>query len=250
MIGNTLKQKREAQGLDLREVADTLKIRYNCLKDLEDTTTDKLPDDLYARGYLRQYAKLLGVDLESLIESYAAQQTAQDTPPDSPASQPKTGSRVSKNIVVIFSVVVIGAALFAVFSTLTGRREDKPLPPQVHQAERVTLEAPAPTPAPPALDQGSAVPREKVQGYTLHVRADETTWLRVDMGEGKSEEALLKPGEEKEWTSQDGFDLRVGNAGGIRLVLNGKEIEPLGKKGEVVRIKLPKEEFAAGAAAR
>jgi hypothetical protein len=42
----------------------------------------------------------------------------------------------------------------------------------------------------------------------------------------------------------------VGNAGGIRLALNGKEIAPLGKKGEVVRIKLPKEEIAAGAAAR
>jgi cytoskeletal protein RodZ len=248
LIGDTLKQQREAQGLDLREVADTLKIRYNCLKDLEDTTTDKLPDDLYARGYLRQYAKLLGVDLESLIASYSTEQVAHDTAPDSTVSEPKTGSGVSKHIVMIFSVVVIAATLFAVFSTLTGRREDKHLPPQVHQPDRAVPETPAPTP--PPLNQDAAVPQEKVQGYTLVVRADEVTWLRVETSEGKSEEALLKPGEEKEWTSQEGFDLRVGNAGGIRLVLNGKEVEPLGKKGEVVRIKLPKEEFAAGAAAR
>jgi cytoskeletal protein RodZ len=248
LIGDTLKRKREAKGLDLREVADTLKIRHDCLKALEDNTTDKLPDDLYARGYLRQYANLLGVDLESLIKSFAAQQTANDTAPDLPVNTPKTGSRGFRNILITSAAVVIVVVLFAVSLTLTGRREDKPLPPPVHQAERATAETPAPTP--PPLNQDAAVPQEKPQRYTLLVKADEVTWLRVETGEGKSEEALLKPGEEKEWTSQDGFDLRVGNAGGIRVALNGKEIEPLGKKGQVVRIKLPKEEFAAGAAAR
>ena len=249
MIGETLKQNREAKGLDLREIAETLRIRYDYLKALEDNTTDTLPADVYARGYLRQYAQLLGVDLESLIESSVTQQAARETAPDSQVSQPKARSRVSR-IIAVSAAVALGVVLFAVFSTLTGRQEGKSLPLPVRQAERITPETPAPAPAPQVSDQGRAVPQAQEQGYTLHVRADETTWLRVDMGDGKSEEALLKPGEEKDWVSPEGFDLRVGNAGGVRVALNGKEVEPLGKKGQVVRIKLPKEESAAEAAGR
>ena len=55
-------------------------------------------------------------------------------------------------------------------------------------------------------------------------------------------EYLFQPGDTITWTAQEGFDILVGNAGGIDFSLNGTEIGTLGVEGKVVRVKLPKGE--------
>jgi hypothetical protein len=50
---------------------------------------------------------------------------------------------------------------------------------------------------------------------------------------------LLQPGETVEWTADEGFDILVGNAGGIEFSLNGDPLGYLGPEGKVVRLKLP-----------
>jgi hypothetical protein len=75
--------------------------------------------------------------------------------------------------------------------------------------------------------------------HVLDVTATETTWLLIETGEGMSEEVLLRPGESRKWTSESGFDLKVGNAGGIRMVLDNKDVGTPGEKGRVVRLHLP-----------
>lgn len=95
---------------------------------------------------------------------------------------------------------------------------------------------PSPPPAPaPAGPSPSASPP-----YSLRIEAKEPTWIRVVIDNQQQKDVLLKPGEKVEWTAQGGFNLTVGNAGGIRLTLNGKELPPLGKSGQVLRnVQLP-----------
>jgi hypothetical protein len=52
-------------------------------------------------------------------------------------------------------------------------------------------------------------------------------------------EILLKPGDSAKWHAKNSFSLKIGNAGGIRLVFNGKEIKKLGEKGQIINIDLP-----------
>lgn len=77
-------------------------------------------------------------------------------------------------------------------------------------------------------------------GVELRVEATEETWLSVSADGGESVGMLLKPGDKRMWRALEGFELTVGNAGGVKLVLDGVELSPLGSPGQVIRgLELP-----------
>lgn len=72
-IGTVLAQARERAGLDLREVESQTKIRIKYLRALEDEAWDDLPSGAYAKGFLRTYGELLGLDGEAIVDEYRRQ---------------------------------------------------------------------------------------------------------------------------------------------------------------------------------
>ncbi|MGB5219224.1 MAG: RodZ domain-containing protein [Smithella sp.] len=76
------------------------------------------------------------------------------------------------------------------------------------------------------------------EGAQLSIRAIEETWLRVKPEQNPSFQVLLKAGEKFEYKAKS-FEIDVGNAGGIKVKFQGKDIETLGKRGEVVHLRLP-----------
>ncbi len=79
---------------------------------------------------------------------------------------------------------------------------------------------------------------ETPEGYNLKIVANELSWLLVESEEG-SHDITIKPGEVVQYTSKKGFKIKTGNAGGIKLFLNGKDMGSPGKSGEVKIINLP-----------
>lgn len=78
-----------------------------------------------------------------------------------------------------------------------------------------------------------------ISSHTLELIADEETWVYATIDDKDVRERLLKPGKRIRWTAKNNFALKIGNAGGIKVIFDGKDIGPLGGKGKVVRIKLP-----------
>jgi hypothetical protein len=72
-IGEVLKETRTRQGLDIRTVEERTKIRIKYLRALEGEEWDVLPNPAYAKGFLRTYADLLGLDGEALVDEYRRQ---------------------------------------------------------------------------------------------------------------------------------------------------------------------------------
>lgn len=70
MTGAVLQQVREAQGLDLREISERTKIGMAYLSAIETERFDKLPAAVYVRGFLVEYAKMIGVDADRVVDSY------------------------------------------------------------------------------------------------------------------------------------------------------------------------------------
>lgn len=75
--------------------------------------------------------------------------------------------------------------------------------------------------------------------HTLHIVADEESWIQVQVDDAKPQNRILKPGESAQWSLSRSVQLWTGNAGGIRVSWDGKPMKPLGKRGEVLRVKLP-----------
>jgi len=74
---------------------------------------------------------------------------------------------------------------------------------------------------------------------TLEIHAHDTTWLQIVADGTQSHELLMKPGDSAQWVAIRSFSLKIGNAGGINVLFNGKDIGNLGEKGQVVKMNLP-----------
>ena len=78
--------------------------------------------------------------------------------------------------------------------------------------------------------------------HSLTITADQEAWLRVWVDGGQPRDMLLTVGTSRTLSAQTGFVITFGNAGGVRLTLNGDELPPAGKSGQVVRgFKLPRD---------
>ncbi|MDR9754479.1 helix-turn-helix domain-containing protein [Pseudomonas sp. SZMC_28357] len=110
--GETLRQARESNGWSLAEVALKLNLTVTSLSNLEAGAFDKLPGHTFARGYIRAYAKLLGMDQTVLV-----QQFDQSTGTDSQGSNVHSlgrieePSRVSHTILRIVSLLLLIAVI-------------------------------------------------------------------------------------------------------------------------------------------
>jgi cytoskeletal protein RodZ len=69
-MSKLLKKQREALGTHIKEIASDTHIKESCLRALEDEDYEKLPNEVYTRGYIREYAKYLGLPIESVLAPY------------------------------------------------------------------------------------------------------------------------------------------------------------------------------------
>ncbi|KPU58294.1 helix-turn-helix family protein [Pseudomonas fluorescens] len=110
--GETLRQARESNGWSLAEVALKLNLTTTSLSNLEAGAFDKLPGHTFARGYIRAYAKLLGMDQAVLVQQFD-QSTGSDAQGSSVHSLGRIEEpvRVSHTILRIVSLLLLIAVI-------------------------------------------------------------------------------------------------------------------------------------------
>lgn len=112
--GETLRQARESNGWSLAEVALKLNLTVNSLSNLEAGAFDKLPGHTFARGYIRAYAKLLGMDQTVLV-----QQFDHSTGTDSQGSNVHSLGRIEEPVRVSHTILRI-VSLLLLFAVIGG----------------------------------------------------------------------------------------------------------------------------------
>jgi cytoskeleton protein RodZ len=70
-FGPWLRRQREMREIDLREIADSSKISLRYLQAFEENRFDELPADVFAKGFLRHYARFVGIDQEEAVNFFA-----------------------------------------------------------------------------------------------------------------------------------------------------------------------------------
>ena len=70
------------------------------------------------------------------------------------------------------------------------------------------------------------------------ITCSDRTWVSVVIDGNEKKEFMLNPEEMIVLNAKDSFDLLIGNAAGVKLNLNGKEVGFAGKSGEVKRVKI------------
>lgn len=125
-FGQTLRTEREKRNLNIEDVAEQLKINVRQLRALENGDIDSLPHPAYARGFLRSYAKLLGLDpeqgqqLSGSVDSEVKgmQENSGNQAPLAPPTLQKTGrSGMSRLAYILLTLFVICGICYYVWDT-------------------------------------------------------------------------------------------------------------------------------------
>jgi len=121
-------------------------------------------------------------------------------------------------------------------------------PAAEHAAQPPAGDHPAPAdaaaaPAVASADQGGGDAKPPADGsHELRVSAAQETWFSLGIDDEPKRNIILQPGETRSWTAARAFTLTIGNAGGITVAIDGRELPPLGPAGKVVRnLRLPAE---------
>jgi len=261
-LGEDFQRAREAKGLTLEEAAARTRILPQYLKAVEENNYAHLPDEVFAKGFVRSYARILGLDEAAVVRKFdetGGQFYAKRAERETLRQQLEEEERrkqVNRNLVV----GVVGVALLLLFA-LIGRDRDRsvpvpnsepippasqqetaPPPPPAEPAEPVNEPAPLLAPSQPEVERNfsGALPLEGVapdnrKKLVVDIEAVERCWVKVQIDRAAFQEALLYPGDRVRWKAQDRIALTLGNAGGVRVILNGKPQGPFGDKGQVVR---------------
>ena len=237
-FGRYLQATRLEKKISLEQVSQQTRIGLGNLLLIEQEDHERLPAEVYVKGFLRAYAKAVGADGDEVIRRYESRLDVVQKISRSESSSKKIarGAWWKLMLSLVLLICIIGLSIFAVVFFRQAPDVDKPLEQRAAaqnqqavdtQAEQQHLEA--------GSKQVNAVPEKLL----LHVIAVEETWLKVIMDEKAPAEYNLKPGDQIELEAITMFNLLIGNAGGLILRLNGKPISIPGKSGEVVTIELP-----------
>jgi len=225
-IGEVLREAREAQGLTVEEVEDATKIQRKYIRALEAEEFSTLPGRVYAKAFLRTYAKYLGLDSEALVGEFNQRFPGTEIP-DVEEEKPRHEPAERRSPYTKYLVVVLVIAALMGFNALYGRDsvEDVPGPagtPQTADEQRPPDDtAPVEPPARESLDLVLRIERSP-------------SWLRVIVDGQVSFEGTVQPGRSLTFTGKDAISVRVGNAGAVHATFNGEDLGILGGPGDVV----------------
>src|SRR6516225_2944171 len=72
-VGAALRQAREQRGMSLEDIEKLTKIRVSILDAIETNRSDRLPQEIYVRGFVRAFAREVGLDRDDIAQQYIDQ---------------------------------------------------------------------------------------------------------------------------------------------------------------------------------
>lgn len=163
-FGERLRREREMRGITVEEIAEATKIGTRALRALEAEEFDKLPGGVFNKGFVRAYARYLGIDEEQAVADYlaafadvqaAARAEADDEVQSAigPLEPPPSSGAGIMAVVVVLLVGILGFGGWKYYA----RRKSALLPQTTVQAKNeVKRPAPAPTSTPAAVSPSPA----------------------------------------------------------------------------------------------
>lgn len=243
-LGDRFRVAREARGLTLSEVAEQIRIRSIYLAAIEDENWAAIGAPVYVRGFLRTYARFLGLDPEEAVTDFrssGAPQSDEAVTGDGPAALPMLARPTSRNlspVIWVASLIAVILIAYVVYQALSPQRG-----PQV---AAVATSTPAATPVATVASLASASPLVSASPGSvsapspgaagpgsLQVIVAAPSWLRVSVDGSVSMMGTFPAGTNRVFHGKY-IQMRVGNAGGITIYLDGKNLGRLGRAGDVV----------------
>ncbi len=252
-LGEKLKRQRELRNITIEEISEATKIQMRFLRALEEDNFEDLPAEAFIKGFIQAYCEFIGINGRDMVNKYLLQIREEEEREE--VESPEKGKNIGYILpVFIFSILILLGGLFTGFyytakesgkekHTTGGKNKVKKskkavVPPSGETKKQHSEEPHGPTGgSEKAVSGNPAVPTgEKKDTLELAVRSDAKSWIKISKKDEVLINRILEGGEKRNFEiAKQELRLSVGNAGGVSVKINGKEIPPLGSSGEVVR---------------
>lgn len=236
-FGYYLQSIRLENNITLEAVAEETRIALSNLTLIEKEDIESLPDPVFVKGFLRSYAQAIGADPEEAIRLYEARLDMKSRLDDAARLTPKKTLSPWRNLILSIIAVVgfIALSLYGVsyFQHRTAHHKSA----ETSGGSEPPSETRSNDHSAPNTIKGTAA--ETVTKLVLQINALEDTWVKIIVDNQESKEYNLRSGDQLEEEATAGYNLLIGNAGGLELKLNGEPVKIPGKAGEVVNLQIP-----------
>jgi cytoskeletal protein RodZ len=242
-FGDWLRRQRELREISLRDIAERTKISLRYLEAMEADRFDLLPAPIFAKGFLREYARYVGLSPDDVVNHYLSEHhpeeladPKEDTkvrsrPKAVDSGQPPVRRNWSWGLLLALAGLIL-LVLVALAAWFADRRHEDPR--NVGQAPPMSAPAPAPVAVRPATP---ARPTPPPPSSPIEVSLDfsKDCWVEAVIDGGKRRFSELRvQGEALQLDADKSIVLTLGNAGAVDVQVNGYPLELSKKEGDVV----------------
>jgi len=270
-FGRYLQAIRIEKGLSLDAVSKETRIRLETLLQIEEEDFQKLPDEVFVKGFLRAYANAVGADGGEAIRLYESRLVVIKKIAESEADLKRSSIKFWPRLLLALTTLLCLMVL-SIMAIPYLQVPSAPVTPPKKEFEKKEaidtreISAPALTPAPKSEPEPKSESKSKPEAkpelkpkaksepkpeakkepvkktpekYLLRIETTEETWMKIIIDDQKPNEYSLYPGDHIELEASVGYNILIGNAGGVKLSLNDKPVEISGKSGQVINVQLP-----------
>lgn len=257
-----LRQEREQRGITLDQITQSTKIGTRFLQALEQDHFEQLPGGIFNKGFVRAYARFVGIDEEQVVADYltasgADQPEDEEAPAIEPRSEPEGNRAAGVPWGILATILLIIAVSFAVwgfYSRMASTRSQPPAQPEPKQVtppaeglpkaeSQINSSGPASAAQPAASTTSSSSPTTNAvpstsetadaRNFVLKIRAREDAWISVSVDGEVTTQETLPALSEKTLNGRQQIIVKTGNVGVLDFEFRGKPLPVQGQPGEV-----------------
>ena len=250
-IGNQLKKARQKKEVTLSDVYQQIKIHPDALIALEEDNFSKLPNPIYTKSFLKEYANYLGLDVEKILEEYnSLDQDLNEPEPKQEALLSKEGITLpivdKDKLLKLVKIVGIGLALYLSFMLVTKTTswvrfkfsqftQNRVKKAQIVEEKKMqkTGEEVKESPAKVVLPKESKIVKDikiaKEDKLKLSIKAIDDVWIELKVDGKIIFKNVLKKESIESWNANDNFEIWTGKADKITLLLNDYDMGSPGR---------------------
>ncbi len=227
-LGEKLRQAREERGISISEVAEQTRISSLYLKSIEDDNYKPLPGGIFNKGFVKAYAKYVGVDEQEALQDYARlvaknEEIAEETQPRYRPEVLTDEARTASSMVptIVFAVIILALMTGGILFVVNYIQNQPDSPAVATNSSNTTTNVVSNTGVEPAATPVVSTAEIRLEFRALSEKVSVTSTV-----DGTLAYDEVTPETPKTYTAQQGLKLRYyrGFADKVQLTLNGKQL--------------------------
>ncbi len=246
-LGEKLKQAREERGISISEVADQTRISAHYLDCIENDDYRTLPGGIFNKGFVKSYAKYVGVDEQEALQDYAqiVTQTHGEGGDDPKSYKPEvlTDDRTASSLIptVLIAVIILGLMTWGLLK-LVDYIQNQPASEPVADSNSSQLSNSSQTNS--NTQPTPVIPTNEIK---VELKTDVNVSVEATV-DGKTASEEITPDSPQTYSAEESLKLRYykGYFDKVRITVNGKSVTPppAPAKGKGIEIEINKSNIA------